>query len=147
MVLFWNSYSCVSHRYLQKLLVLLWLDDLHCCLNLSLLSELERVGLKPQKNLHDPMLIATNEGAFPNHQGLFAYIDVLELHSEIQSLVSGFRALHTHHFLYGFSNVEGWVVESEFTCFDLRIVQEVLNDEIHKLSRVLLHFFTFVKSI
>lgn len=59
LILFWNSYSRISDRDLQKFL-LRNLAYLHDDFNLTLMSKFERIWLKTEQNLHYSLFISNN---------------------------------------------------------------------------------------
>lgn len=118
--------------------------------NLTLLGELESVGLEPEKNLLDSLLISADDGAkqvvvvaFFDF-GLFGPVvdllcnlilvkvfDVFKSGVKLYVLLLSFFSLHTHDALNGVSDVESVNVLSELSSFNLRVVKQVLHHECH----------------
>ena len=71
----------------------------------------------------------------------FSNIDKLDIKLDIFS--NGFLLLYAHDFLYSLSNVKDLNILSELAFLDLRKVQQILNNEEHKLRRRFLHFLSF----
>ena len=90
------------------------------------------------------MLIAADHLALLS---LFLIADIEECGVELYILVLGFLPLDAHHFLNGVFDVEHKVILPEFVSFDLCEIKEVLDDEIHKLCRVLLNLLALCKVI
>ena len=60
MILFWDSYASVNHRNSQEL-IFCHFYDLYFGLYLALRREFQGISLKPQKNLHDSLLITADD--------------------------------------------------------------------------------------
>ena len=95
--------------------------------------------------MHDPLFVTANQGVVSLNRAHF--LDADKLGVEIKIFVLGFLFLHLHDFVYRVSNIKNFVVLPELTDFDLRVVQQILDYEIHKLSRVLLSFFRVIQVI
>jgi hypothetical protein len=85
--------------------------------------------------LHDPILVTVNIGAVTYDMLIICdLIDAYEFDSKLNVLVFSFLSLHVHHFFYCFSDIELCKVLPEFASFNLRVVQEVLNDKLHEFG-------------
>ena len=133
LVLLRDADAGVDNFHLQEFvlrdLVKNYLDG---CLYEPGLCELYSVGLEPYENLHDPLFVTANQGVVSLNGAHF--LDADKLGVEIKIFVLGFLFLHLHDFVYRVSNIKNFVVLPELTDFDLRVVQQILDYEIHKLS-------------
>ena len=73
--------------------------------------------------------------------------NILKLGIEFDLFIQSFLPLNAHDFLNSLPYVENRVVLPKFIAFDLCKVKHVLDDEIHNLSRVLLHFLSVGKLV
>ena len=85
-----------------------------------------------------------------DHMALLSLLiitDIDERGVELYPLVFSLLPLDAHHFLNSVFDVEHEVVLSEFVCFNLSEIKQVLDDEVHQLCRVLLNLFALCKFI
>ena len=147
LVLFWYSYPGVRDLNFKKFKILAFLNYLHSCFNLSFLREFESIGLKAKQDLHDPMLITADIWVDAILLGVTILRDSLKISFKANILVFGFLHLHAHHFIDCFNDIESSVVLPEFTSFDLGVIEEVLDNELHKLSRILLGLAALIELV
>ena len=146
LILIWYPYSGVRNTDFKKLIILAFLNYFHSCLYFSFLSEFKCIRLEAKKDLHDPMFITADIWVDALLR-VFILRNTLEISFEANVLVFGFLLLHAHHFIHSFDDVESSKVLPEFTSFDLGVIKEVLDNELHKLSRVLLGLTALVKLV
>jgi hypothetical protein len=90
------------------------------------------------------MLIAANDRtAF--QPVLVIFINVNELDVKVNLFVMSLLPLDAHHLVNRISDVEDLKVLPELIGFDLSEVEQILNDEIHELSGVLLNYSAFIQ--
>lgn len=78
---------------------------------------------------------------------LIGFFNILVSWSENETFVLSFLAKNAHNFLDGFPDIEHFIILAELASFDLRIVEEILNHEVHDLSCVLLNLFAGIQLI
>jgi hypothetical protein len=90
------------------------------------------------------MLIAANDRT-TLQPVLVIFINVNELDVKVNLFVMSLLPLDAHHLVNRISDVEDLKVLPELIGFDLSEVEQILNDEIHELSGVLLNYSAFIQ--
>jgi hypothetical protein len=90
------------------------------------------------------MLIAANDRT-ALQPVLVIFINVNELDVKVNLFVMSLLPLDAHHLVNRISDVEDLKVLPELIGFDLSEVEQILNDEIHELSGVLLNYSAFIQ--
>jgi hypothetical protein len=134
------SNTSVDHWYPQEW-VLYPFYDLYFSLHLSWRSEFQSVSLQPKKDLHYPLLVAAYQVTF------FILQLPFERRKKLDLFCLGFLLLNLHNFLNCVNNIELFKILPELPVLYLGEVKKILDYEIHELSCVLLHNFTFLKFV
>jgi len=113
-------------------------------LDLTLLCELESITLKTNQDLNDSLLIREDKWTLlsfiRNRFRARILTNLVKLVAEINCFRVSLLLLNGDNLLHGIHNVEPGDDLPKFIGFDLSIIQQVLNGEVHQITRVVLGF-------
>ena len=145
LILFGNANPSVNDLHFQKFIVCFNVfNNFYSGFYEACLGKFESIGLKPYNDLHNPLLITANHGAVALWY-LSWFLDSDKFRSKVQVFVDSLLFLHLHYLLNGVSDVNDLEVLSEFASLNLGVIKQVLDDKVHKLSRVLLSVLRFIE--
>ena len=130
LVWFFDTYPCIDNWDLQKRVIFFFID-LRLYSYFPLVRELNRIGLQVKQHLLYPHFIMDN--CLLTHQ--------IKFWNKLDFLVLCLYLLYAHDFMYALLDIELLDVLSELVLVDLRIIKEILNEELDNFCGWLLDFF------
>jgi hypothetical protein len=112
------------------MLVVMNLAYLHNDFHISILSELECVGLQTQQHLHHSLLVSFHHAAVTSKRIFFFLTDVQKGCKKVSFVVLSFPLLDNYHIFHRLNYVKLLHIGSEFALLDLGKVKHVLDHEL-----------------
>ena len=147
----WNPYPCINYRY-NQILFKIDLFDFNLNLDTSLQSKFQSIRLKRQKNLYQSLFICFNKWTklllFKTLNldlsifFRFFAINIYKIWNKLNLFILSLSLLYFHYLFYCFYDIKFTNIFYEFSIFNLRIIQHILNHNLHEIWWCLLNINT-----